>query len=264
MDLIESYRDIDEENRLQSTLARRVEYLTTVDILNTYCFDKSSCIDVGCGVGIYSLYLDQLGVKTTAIDLVPDHIDRLNSIIAQKHAGIQAHVGNALDLAAFSSSEYDVVLCLGPLYHLLTPIEQDQCIEECKRVSKTDGILLFSYISPYSVLPCAIRGDIHRLSPVLVEKIVDEHKIESDSPYCFWTDTYFHDPSEIEELLMHHDLEIIDHIATDGQSIAFQNVINQMTEEEFEVWMKYHLKICRKRSILGTSNHGLVVTRKRV
>lgn len=264
MDLIESYREIDEENRLQSTLARRVEYLTTIQVLNTCCQELKNCIDVGCGVGIYALYLDQLGIRTTAVDLVPDHIARLKEIVAKRNAGIEAYVGNALDLSAFASGSYDLVLCLGPLYHLLSPDEQDQCIIECKRVAKPRGIILFSYISPYSVFPCAIRGDMQRLSSELVDKIVDNHKIEADSPYCFWTDNYFHDPSEIEELLIRHDLEIEDHLAADGQSIAFQNVINQMTEDEFEVWMEYHFKICRNRSILGTSNHGLIVTRKKV
>ena len=76
MDIIEAYREIDEEKRLQSTLVRRVEYLTTIQILEQYCSDKANCIDVGCGVGIYSLYMDGLGVKTTALDLVSEHIFR--------------------------------------------------------------------------------------------------------------------------------------------------------------------------------------------
>lgn len=264
MNLIESYREIDEEHRLQSTLARKIEYLTTIDVLNTYCSGSSTCIDVGCGVGIYALYLDKLGIQTTAIDLVPDHINRLKELVAQSNVNVEAHIGNALDLSAYSSNSYDIVLCLGPLYHLLTTEEQDKCLVECHRLAKSGGILMFSYISPYSVFPCAIRGDMGRMSSVLIDKIVNDHKIEADSPYCFWTDNYYHDPIEIESLLSRHNLEIVDHLATDGQSIAFQNVVNQMTEDQFSLWMEYHFKTCRIRSMLGTSNHGLVVARKKV
>lgn len=32
--------------------------------------------------------------------------------------------------------------------------------------------------------------------------------------------------------------------------------------EEFEVWTKYHLRICREPSILGTSSHALYVCKK--
>lgn len=30
----------------------------------------------------------------------------------------------------------------------------------------------------------------------------------------------------------------------------------------YEVWLKYHMRTCRERSILGMSNHGLVIVRK--
>ena len=112
MKLIESYQEIDEENRLQSTLARKVEYLTTIDVLNKYCSGSKKCIDVGCGVGIYALYLDRIGIQTTAIDIVPDHIKRLKEIISRQNSNIDAHIGNALDLSAYKSDTYDIVLCL--------------------------------------------------------------------------------------------------------------------------------------------------------
>ena len=264
MDLIESYKEIDEENRLQSTLSRRVEYLTTINTLDKYCFSGMKCLDVGCGVGIYSLYLKEHNLDVTSIDLVPKHINRLNEIIKQKNINIKTMVCNALNLSTFKDNSFDIVLCMGPLYHLLNNSDQNQCIKECIRVVKPNGIIMFSYISPFSVFPCAIRGDINRISNELVDKIIDNHCIEANSPYCFWTDNYFHDPSEIEKILINNKLEIIDHLATDGQSIAFQNTINQMTDAEFDIWMRYHLKICRNKSILGTSNHGLIVTRKKV
>lgn len=264
MDLVESYKEIDEENRLQSTLARRVEYLTTIEILKKYCFGKESCIDIGCGVGIYSLYLDKMGIKTTAIDLVEDHIKRLKEIIRQTNADIEVHIGDATDLSMFASGSYDVVLCLGPLYHILSPQKRELCISECKRLVRMNGVMIFSYISPYSVFPCVIRGDKNRISQELVDIILDDHRIGSDSPFCFWTDNYYYDPEEIEFFLISNGLEVIDHLASDGQSIAFQNVVNQMTEDQFEVWMNYHLKTCRTKSMLGSSNHGLIVARKKV
>jgi hypothetical protein len=100
------------------------------------------------------------------------------------------------------------------------------------------------------------------MSSPLISKIVDNHYIEAESPYCFWTDMYFHDPDEMESLISESGLNIIDHLATDGQSIAFQNVINCMSPKDFGLWMQYHLKICRNRTVLGASNHGLVVARK--
>ena len=76
-DVINSYMEIDEEHRLQSTLSRRVEFISTVEALSPYLKKNSNALDVGCGVGIYSLYLAQKGIKVTSIDLVPAHIKKL-------------------------------------------------------------------------------------------------------------------------------------------------------------------------------------------
>ena len=262
MNLIESYNDIDEENRLQSSLARSVEYMTTIGVIEKYITNASRCIDIGCGVGIYSLFMARKGIKTIAVDLVPNHINRLVDLAHEASVELETYVGTALDLSKFDSDCFDITLCLGPLYHLLDRDDQLTCIQECKRVTKKNGILLFAYMSPYSVFPCAIRGDITRMSLPLIGKIIDDHCIDAESPYCFWTDTYFHDPSEAEKLITESGLTIIDHLATDGQSIAFQDVINHMNQDEFTMWMQYHLKICRNRTILGASNHGLVVAKK--
>ena len=149
------------------------------------------------------------------------------------------------------------------LYHLISDIDHISCIQECIRITKKNGIIAFAYISPYSVFPCVIRGDVDRISDKLIERIIDDKKILSSDELCFWTDNYYYSPEDIEKVLSKFDLEIVDHVATDGQSIAFQSVVNGLDENNFKLWLDYHWKICRERSILGSSNHGLVVVRKK-
>ena len=262
-DLINSYNEIDEENRLQSTQARRVEYLSTVESLEKYIFPGMKILDCGCGVGIYSLMYAKMGAEVIALDIVPKHINRLHELSVNENIPITPVVGNATDLSRFDSRKFDLTLCLGPLYHLISEKDQETCINECVRVTKKDGIIAFAYISPYSVFPCVIRGDTNRVSSELVEKIINDKKISSDDNLCFWTDFYYYTPAEIEAKLILNNLDIIDHLATDGQSIAFQSVINNLDDKAFSVWMNYHRLTCRERSILGSSNHGLVIARKK-
>lgn len=87
-------------------------------------------------------------------------------------------------------------------------------------------------------------------------------KLWQTTRIVFGTDNYYYSPDIIEKRLKSFNLEICDHLALDGQSIAFQSVINSMNKKEFENWLEYHRKICRERSILGASNHGLIVTKK--
>ncbi|MDU3305729.1 MAG: class I SAM-dependent methyltransferase [Lachnospiraceae bacterium] len=263
-DIIKSYMEIDEEHRLQSTLARRVEFLTTIETLTPFLQKKPNILDVGCGTGIYSIYLARQGAKVTAVDLVPMHIQRLKELASQNCLSISTYEGNATDLSKFRDNSFDMVLCLGPLYHLIDESEQNKCISECIRVTKPNGILAFAYISPYSVFPCVLRGDLSRASSKLMESIVDKKMVSSEDAYCFWTDNYFFTPEDIAARLKSFHLELEDHVATDGQSIAFQSVVNEMDETQFQIWLDYHRKTCRVPSLLGSSNHGLVIARKKV
>lgn len=263
LSVISSYEEIDEENRLQSTNARKVEFLSTIEALFPYMKKGFKVLDCGCGVGIYSLYYARQGMDVTSLDLVPKHIQRLDEIASAENIEIKTSVGNAVDLSAFVNQSFDITLCMGPLYHLIYKENLEACIKECIRVTKGNGIIAFSYISPFSVFPCVVRGDIEKINKELAKKIIEDRKILSEDQLCFWTDSNYYAPADIEELLNNCGLTIIDHLATDGQSIAFQNVINYFSQEQFAIWMDYHRMVCREKSILGASNHGLVITRKK-
>ncbi len=55
--------------------------------------------------------------------------------------------GNALDLSRYEEDSFDIVLLLGPLYHLHSDADKLRCIEEAKRVCKPDGKIFFAFIS---------------------------------------------------------------------------------------------------------------------
>ena len=262
-DIIKSYGEIDEEHRLQSTLARKVEFISTIETIKSYYIEKMKILDLGCGTGIYSLHLAEMGAEVVSVDLVPKHIERLRQLAHKKNISLKSLVGNASDLKRFDNEYFDMILCLGPLYHIVEAKERSQCVDECIRVVKKEGIIAFSYISPYSVFPCVIRGDISRVSKKLFNKILDERIIESEDKCCFWTDNCYFLPDEITHFLKEKGLLIEDHLATDGQSIAFQSVINAMNDDEFLIWLEYHRKVCRSEYIIGTSNHCLVIARKK-
>ena len=261
--IVDAYNLIDEENRLNSSLARKVEYLSTIDILDKYIKCNMKVLDCGCGVGIYSTYLANKNVSVNAVDLVPEHISKLNIISSQNNLNIDARIGDSCDLSCFHDNYFDVVLCLGPIYHLIDKKKQEKCIEECIRVCKNNGIIMFAYLSLYSIFPCVIRGNKDRISDKLYNSIIDNKVINHNDDICFWTDMSFHTSWDMKKLLAKYSVDIIDNLATDGQSIMFQDVINNMNDREFDVWLRYHKKICRDDAIIDTSNHSLMVVRKK-
>ncbi|MNP14997.1 hypothetical protein D3C76_1073360 [compost metagenome] len=90
-------------------------------------------------------------------------------------------------------------------------------------------------------------------------RILEEGRISSTDSDCFWTDAYFHTPSELEGLFSNHDVRKLENVATDGIGLFMEDQINKLTDAEFDTWVQYHLKTCNEHTILGMSNHGMYV-----
>jgi S-adenosylmethionine-dependent methyltransferase len=64
---------------------------------------------------------------------------------------------NALDIAQHpalkaSQASFDIVLCLGPLYHLVAPDERESVIRNCIAMARPGGYVLLAYVTIYAHL----------------------------------------------------------------------------------------------------------------
>lgn len=261
--ITEYYESYDEELRLRNTKAKHTEFISTTIFLNRHLEDNSRILEVGAGTGIYSFHYAQKGHSVTAMDLTPKHVELMKSKLSeQSHIHMDITQGNATDLSGIPNGHFDAVLCLGPMYHLISKTEQRRCIEECLRVVKLGGIVAFAYIPRYFVFPYLVKGDRKFLTEDWVNRIVDKGFTSSEEEDCFWTDAYFHTAEEISQLMESYGTEMVEHLATDGLAPFMGDIINDLSEEQFEVWLKYHLKTCTQPSVLGAANHALYICRK--
>ncbi|MCL2854817.1 MAG: class I SAM-dependent methyltransferase [Defluviitaleaceae bacterium] len=146
MDVREYYENqYNEEVRLFRDNANMVEYLTTVHFLDKYLPPNSRILDACAGPGVYAFYLAEKGHKVIAGDLTPAHV---NAMKANPKAGMLADIrlNNALDMSSFADNGFDVVLCMGALYHLMDADDRRKCVAECLRVAKVGGLVMFAYI----------------------------------------------------------------------------------------------------------------------
>lgn len=131
MNFLENYyNNYDEEGRLLRRHGQ-VEYLTTMHYINEILKgDKSKRIlEVGAGTGRYSVTLAKEGYEVDALELVEHNLDILKSKLdgTEKICPVQ---GNALDLSRYGDEEFDLVLLLGPMYHLYTKEDRHKALEE--------------------------------------------------------------------------------------------------------------------------------------
>lgn len=261
--VVESYQNYKEENRLTTNNARKIEFITTARVLSEILPANGKVLDCAAGTGIYAFYFADKGYDVTALDITPRHIDIINEQLKDKDYNMITGVNDATNLSQFEDESFDIVLCMGPIYHITDNILRDKCINECLRVLKKDGCLVVAYISKYFIFPFIATSDKKYLNTQFANQMLGKGIIKHDDPNCFWTDSYYTSPEEMETSFVKNHLQIIDHIAVDGLTPFFlRTEVDAMNDEEFTVWCNYHYSICREKNILGASNHGLIIGRK--
>ena len=110
------YENYDEDGRLTSKHGR-VEYVTTLKYGEKYLKPDSRILEIGAGTGRYSHFLARQGYRVDAVELVEHNIDifKRNTTDGEQ---ITVTQGDARNLLGINCETYDIVLLLGPMYHL--------------------------------------------------------------------------------------------------------------------------------------------------
>lgn len=266
------YENYDEDGRLFRDNAHQVEYLTTIKYFDSLFPPGSHILDACAGTGRYSFYLADNGHFVTACDLLKYNV---NIIKAKPDAARLTDIAvcDVLDLSRFSDDSFDIVLCMGALYHFPTNDLRKKAILECVRVCKPDGLIVLAYITKVGAILARINENTSNMDELVRITSLNTRNGSlvqgvSTETISVVTDTEEHGPffcaapSEINELAVTSGLEKIKHIGVDGLVYNLASNLNAATDENFQKYMKYHYATCEDESIIGTSVHGLWVGRK--
>lgn len=147
--LVEYYRTRDESLRLGRGEGL-VEFERTQHLIRQVIPPASRVVDVGGGDGVHARWLVADGHEVVTVDLVAEHVERARG------SGLSAQVGDARALP-FPNSSFDVVLLLGPLYHLRDLGDRMLALSEVKRILRPGGLFVGAAINRSAVLVDAIR-----------------------------------------------------------------------------------------------------------
>lgn len=244
--------DVFDEAKRFSTKASEVEFITTVRYIEKYLKPGDKILDVGAGTGAYSIYFSRNGYEISALELADANVAAFRKRIMPGDC-IDLVQGNALDLSRYPDKHFDIVLVLGPLYHLERKEDKQRCIEEAKRVCKDGGKIFFAFISNDMVILTELMYN---------EKYFLGDTYDHDSFKVYDFPFVFNTLDEMREILHRGGVKILDEVASDGVSELLEWRINALEEESYEQYLRYHFYTCEKPEMLGRSNHLLFVTEK--
>jgi S-adenosylmethionine-dependent methyltransferase len=262
---VETFYDNSSQDEWTRMDRHRMEFSTTLRAMNEFIPPHSTILDIGGGPGRYAIELAKAGHRVTLLDLSSRNVELAREKAREMGVHIADFVhGNALDLSRFADSAFDVVLLMGPLYHLVEPSDRDLAIREALRVLAPGGLFFASFIARYSVYIDLLKhdpGEITQCAKRYEELMTKAVHIPTERNPGF-TDAYFIHPMEIEPLMSRRGLSTLRLAVAEGLIAPVEAAVNALSEEAFQTWVDVCYRLGTDPATWGAGEHMLYVGRK--
>jgi SAM-dependent methyltransferase len=245
-----------ERTRLERT--SRLEFLRTSELLERFLpAAPTTVLDIGGGAGAYALPLARAGHDVTLIDPVPLHVEQA------REAGVQAAaIGDARSLQ-FDDHTFDVVLLLGPLYHLPDRDERLAALREAARVVRPSGLIVASVISRFASTLDGIQTGFlidERFEAIVRHDLATGQHVNPQRVPGWFTTAYFHHPAEIEDEFNDASCLVQELLAIEGPTSGLHDLDVWLDDaERTAILLRAIRRVESEPSLLGSSSHLFVV-----
>ena len=256
----EYYNKFNEDKRLNSRHGH-IEFVISMKYIHEYLdrimeereIEKKAVkiLDLGAGTGRYAIPLYEEGYDVTAVEPVKHSL----GVMRKNCPGLNAFQGNAKKLRRLASDTFDLTICFGPMYHLVTKEDRVKALLEAKRVTKPGGIIMIAYImNEYSVVTYAFK-EKHVLDCLLDGRLSDDwHSTPVGEDFYYYART-----EDIEELNQEAGLTRLKIFSPDGPANYMRPFLNALSDKEYEAFIAYQMSVCERTDLLGAAAHTVDV-----
>lgn len=256
-----------EETRLSAGPSRLEEYRTRELILRHAPAPHATVLDVGGAAGAYSFWLAERGYDVRLVDAVPRLVDvaRRRNETAQSRLR-SCSVGDARKLEDADESA-DMVLLLGPLYHLVDQRDRLTALGEALRVLRPGGVLVAAAISRWGSALDGLARELFRDADFarIVERDLVDGQHRNPTPHLdYFTTAYFHRPEELRQEVSETGFDVDAVYGVEGPAWILPDLMERWGDTaRREMVLDVARKLESEPSVVGCSAHILAVGRKR-
>jgi ubiquinone/menaquinone biosynthesis C-methylase UbiE len=259
-EIISHYTETPEDDRLRSGWGA-LELARTQELIRRYLpAPPQTVLDVGGGSGTYSAWLGSLGYQTHLVDIVPLHVESARRV----REIASAEIGDARRLSRADRSA-DVVLLLGPLYHLGERADRVRALEEARRVLRPGGSVFAAAISRFgSLLDGLIRGfiDDPAFAPILERDLRDGQHQNPTERAEYFTTAFFHRPEQLRSEIEEAGFSSVELFAVEGPGYLAKDFAARWADpERRKTLLDLIRKVEQEELLLGVSSHWLAIAR---
>ena len=240
----------------------KIEFDITKRYLDEYIVGENlEIFDIGGGPGRYSIYLAEKGHKVTLLDLSKKNIEVAKEKSAERGITLESYIhGNALELDKHDK-KYDVVLLMGPLYHLINESDRKKAVELALNLLKSGGIIFASFISNYAPIIDYLKGPYEIDS---VDNLLRYLKNGVNDGESGFTTAYFFDYKEAKNLMNSFGLKELAFVGVENILGSKESDIYKLDESQYQKWLEICYQLGKDENLMGTSEHYLYIGRKQV
>jgi ubiquinone/menaquinone biosynthesis C-methylase UbiE len=264
--IAEYYRQAPEEGRLEQG-PFLLEALRTRELIERHApAAPATVLDIGGAAGAYALWLAEAGYTVHLLDPVP-------RLVAEAQRRSATHprplascgVGDAR-ATNFPDASADIVLLLGPLYHLTAALDRARALDEAARVLKPGGRLFAAAISRWASALDGMVRDLFQdpqFAAIVEQDVRDGQHRNPAARLDYFTTAYFHRPEDLRGEVIAAGLLIDGLYGVEGPGWMLPDVTVRLADARRRADL---LRVARtlesEPSVLGISAHLLVAARK--
>ena len=258
------YGQGNEQRRLFDDATGVLERLRTWDLLERVLPAAGRVLDVGGGTGTHAKWLAKRGYKVELFDPIPLHVTQAQEL-ADSLAADQRFTAEVAEARHVPRDDdcADVVLLLGPLYHLVHATDRQTALAESFRLLRPGGVLVAAAVSRFAWPLDAYRQRLAS-DPTIQDSITYSlqtgRSVAEPGPVSFWA--YLHRPDELEAEISQPGFHDVSLYGVEGFAWLLPDLDEILTDPGRRDHLLALLRDLETESgLLGVSSHLLAVAR---